>query len=243
MKFFTSAWMVLITLLILTTIRWWDPLPVEILRLKTFDLYQVTQDQKYGENVTLYDIEEYHLDKHGQWPWKRTVIAQIVADLYNQGAALVVLNFMFPEEDRLGGDAGLISVMQQVPVVITQTASSRALDDEATPRGLSYQGNPFPWLFQYPGAVKNIKPIADVAAGVGMVATVPEIDGVVRRMPTAIRVGEKTIYPSLPMEVMRVAVGSKSFQIKATPAGISKVRVRGFPVVDTDSNGLSLIHI
>ena len=144
---------------------------------------------------------------------------------------------MFPEEDRLGGDAGLISVMQQVPVVITQTASSRALDDEATPRGLSYQGDPFPWLFEYPGAVKNIKPIADVAAGVGMVATVPEIDGVVRRMPTAIRVGEKTIYPSLPMEVMRVAVGSKSFQIKATPAGISKVRVRGFPVVDTDSNG------
>ena len=51
MKFFTSAWMVLITLLILTTVRWWDPLPVEILRLKTFDLYQVTQDQKYGENV------------------------------------------------------------------------------------------------------------------------------------------------------------------------------------------------
>ena len=237
MKLWTSAWMVLITLIILTFIRWWDPTPVEILRLKTFDLYQVTQDQKYGENVTLYDIEEHHLDKHGQWPWKRTVIAQIVADLYNQGAALVVLNFMFPEEDRLGGDADLISVMQQVPVVITQTASSRALDDEATPRGLSYQGNPFPWLFQYPGAVKNIKPIADVAAGVGMVATVPEIDGVVRRMPTAIRVGEKTIYPSLPMEIMRVAVGSKSFQIKATPAGISKVRVRGFPVVDTDSNG------
>jgi len=236
-KWLTSSWMVLITLLILTSIRYWDPLPVEILRLKTFDLYQATQDEKYGENIILYDIGEHHLKEHGQWPWKRTVIAQIVADLYNQGAALVVLNFMFPEEDRLGGDADLISVMQQVPVVITQTASTRALDDEATPRGLSYQGNPFPWLFQYPGAVKNIKPIADVAAGVGMVATVPEIDGVIRRMPTAIRVGEKTIYPSLPMEVMRVAVGSKSFQIKATDAGISKVRVRGFPAVDTDSNG------
>ena len=144
---------------------------------------------------------------------------------------------MFPEEDRMGMDKALIRVMQNVPVVITQTASARALDDEATPRGLSYQGDPFPWLFEYPGAVKNIKSIADVAAGVGMVATIPEIDGVVRRMPTAIRVGEKTIYPSLPMEIMRVAVGSKSFQIKATDAGISKVRVRGFPVVETDSNG------
>ena len=61
MKLWTSAWMVLITLLILTTVRWWDPLPVEILRLKTFDLYQVTQDQKYGENVTLYDLSLIHI--------------------------------------------------------------------------------------------------------------------------------------------------------------------------------------
>ena len=61
MKFFTSAWMVVITLLILTTVRWWDPLPVEILRLKTFDLYQVGQEQKYGENVTLYDLSLIHI--------------------------------------------------------------------------------------------------------------------------------------------------------------------------------------
>ena len=55
-------------------------------------------------------------------------------------------------------------------------------------------------------------------------------------MPLFVRVGEKVIYPSLPMEILRVLVNSKSAQIKTEAAGISKVRVRGFPVVETDPN-------
>ena len=235
-RFLTSVWMVLITLLILTTVRWLDPTPVQRLRLLNFDGYQTLIEKKTAQRTVLYDIGEEQLKENGQWPWPRDKIAQLVADLYNSGASLVVLNMMFPEEDRMGGDSALISVMQQVPIVLTQTASTRASGTEATPRGLSYSGDPFPWLFEYPGAVMNLKSIADVAAGVGMVATVPEIDGVVRRMPLAVRVGD-AIYPSLPMEILRVAVGSKSFQIKTTAAGITAMRVRGFPIVYPDMNG------
>ena len=236
MKLWTSAWMVLITLLILTTVRWFDPTPVQRLRLLNFDGYQTLIEKKTAQRTVLYDIGEEQLKENGQWPWPRNKIGQLVADLYNGGASLVVLNMMFPEEDRMGGDPALISVMEQVPIVLTQTASTRASGTEATPRGLSYSGDPFPWLFQYPGAVMNLKSIADAAAGVGMTATVPEIDGVVRRMPLAVRVGD-AIYPSLPMEILRVAVGSKSFQIKTTAAGITAMRVRGFPIVYPDRNG------
>ena len=233
-RFLTSAWMVLITLLLLTTLRWFDPTPVQRLRLLNFDGYQALLEKTTSDKIVLYDIGEEFLKEHGQWPPKRTVFAQLIADLYNAGAGLVVLNILFAEEDRLGGDSDFVSVLQQVPVVGTQVASARALDDEATPRGLSYSGDPFPWLFEYPGAVKNIKPIADALAGIGMVSTVPEVDGVVRRMPLFVRVGEKVIYPSLPMEILRVLVNSKSAQIKTEAAGISKVRVRGFPIVETD---------
>jgi len=234
MKLWTSSWMVLIVLLILTTVRWWDPTPVQRLRLLNFDGYQALLDKTTSDKIVLYDIGAEFLKEHGQWPPKRTVFAQLIADLYNAGAGLVVLNILFAEEDRLGGDADFVSVLQQVPVVGTQVASVRGRDDDATPRGLSYSGNPFPYLFQYPGAVKNIKPIADTLAGIGMVSTVPEVDGVVRRMPLFVRVGEKVIYPSLPMEILRVLVNSKSAQIKTEAAGISKVRVRGFPIVETD---------
>ena len=234
MKLWTSSWMVLITLLILTTVRWWDPTPVQRLRLLNFDGYQALLEKTTSDKIVLYDIGEEFLKEHGQWPPKRTVFAQLTADLYNAGAGLVVFNILFAEEDRLGGDADFVSVLQQVPVVGTQVASVRGRDDDATPRGLSFSGNPFPWLFQYPGAVKNIKPIADALAGIGMVSTVPEVDGVVRRMPLFVRVGEDVIYPSLAMEILRVLVNSKSAQIKTEAAGISKVRVRGFPIVETD---------
>jgi adenylate cyclase len=235
-KWLTSSWMVVITLLILTTVRWWDPTPVQRLRLLNFDGYQALLEKTTSDKIVLYDIGEEFLKEHGQWPPKRTVFAQLIADLYNAGAGLVVLNILFAEEDRLGGDADFISVLQQVPVVGTQVASVRGRDDDATPRGLSYSGDPLPYLFQYPGAVKNIKPIADALAGIGMVSTVPEVDGVVRRMPLFVRVGEKVIYPSLPMEILRVLVNSKSAQIKTEAAGITKVRVRGFPIVETDPN-------
>ena len=236
MKLLTSSWLVLATLIVLTGVRWWDPVPVQRLRLLNFDGYQALLDKKVSDKIVLHDIGEKELKEHGQWPWKRTVIAQLVANLYNAGAGLVVLNILFAEEDRLGGDDDLVSVLQQVPVVGVQAASSRAIEGQATPRGLSYSGNPFPYLYTYGGAVRNIKPIADALAGIGMVSTVPEIDGVVRRVPLFVRVGEKVIYPSLPMEILRVLVGSRSAQIKTEAAGITKVRIRGFPIVETDAH-------
>ena len=85
MKFLTSAWMVLITLLILTTVRWWDPGPVQRLRLMNFDGYQHLLTETVSDKIVLYDIGEEFLKEHGQWPPKRTVFAQLTADLYNAG--------------------------------------------------------------------------------------------------------------------------------------------------------------
>ena len=105
MKLWTSSWMVLITLLILTAVRYWDPTPVQRLRLLNFDGYQALLEKTTSEQIVLYDIGEEFLKEHGQWPPKRTVLAQLTADLYNAGAGLVVFNILFAEEDRLGGDA------------------------------------------------------------------------------------------------------------------------------------------
>ena len=75
MKLWTSAWMVVITLLILTTVRWWDPTPVQRLRLLNFDGYQALLEKTTSDKIVLYDIGEEFLKEHGQWPPKRTVFA------------------------------------------------------------------------------------------------------------------------------------------------------------------------
>ena len=240
MKWVTSSWMALIVLLGLVGLRYEDPFLVETARLKSFDFYQQQKEPKLVDNVVLYDIGEDHLKEHGQWPWPRDKIAGLITKLYEEGAGLVVLNFVFPESDRMGKDLVLAKTMTDTPVILTQVASPRASGQEATPRGLAYKGDPVPWLYHYKGAVMNIPMLAEKAVGVGMVSSVPEIDGVVRRMPMAVRVGD-AIYPSLPVEVLRVAIGSRTFQIKAEQGGITKVRVKGFPIISTDKHSAVFI--
>jgi len=65
--------------------------------------------------------------------------------------------------------------------------------------------------------------------------TFPEIDGVVRRVPLLVRVGDDA-YPALAVEVIRVATGAPSYQVKANQGGIEAIRVPGYPVIKTDPN-------
>ena len=68
------------------------------------------------------------------------------------------------------------------------------------------------------------------ANGVGVINTAPEIDGVVRRIPLIMRIGDET-YPTMALEVIRVATGNPSYQVKAGEGGVQAVRVPGFPII------------
>ena len=73
------------------------------------------------------------------------------------------------------------------------------------------------------------------AAGVGVSNTAPEVDGVVRRMPLLMKIGED-IYPAMAIEVIRVAIGAPSYQVKSGKAGVQAMRVPGFSIIKTDAN-------
>jgi adenylate cyclase len=92
-----------------------------------------------------------------------------------------------------------------------------------------------PYIFSWRGAVAPIKQLADSASGVGAVATVPEVDGVVRRMPMVVRINGQ-LYPSFPLEIIRVLSDERSYQIKTNEAGIEAVRIPNVPTMFTDSN-------
>jgi adenylate cyclase len=74
-----------------------------------------------------------------------------------------------------------------------------------------------------------------VAAGVGVLNTAPEIDGVVRRIPMLVRVGSE-MYPGMALETIRVAVGDPSYQAKAGEGGVTAVRIPKYQTIQTDAN-------
>ena len=145
-----------------------------------------------------------------------------------------MIPILFSEEDRLGGDDILSQTLIDNGVVIAQVGTSQ-INKNSVPRGVAKIGNPLPYLFEWEGMLGPISKLGQSASGVGVINTAPEIDGVVRRIPLIMRIGEET-YPTLGLEVIRVATGNPSYQVKAGEGGVQAVRVPGFPIISTDPN-------
>ncbi len=98
-------------------------------------------------------------------------------------------------------------------------------------------GKPHQFLWPpFVTVLRNIEEIEEGAPGRGMVTVSPDNDGVVRRAPAVIKVGEN-IYPSLVVEMMRVASGPKApFLVRSNKLGIRDVVVAKFPI-ETDEKG------
>ena len=225
----------IVTVLLLVSIQIQDPTITEILRLKQFDLLQQTDKPVMSKDVAIVEIDEASIEKYGQWPWKRTVLADLIVSLRLSGAHVIVLPILFSEEDRLAGDEDLAYTIKDNGVVIAQVGSNQ-VNKNGVERGVAKIGNPIPYLFEWKGMLGPIKELGKSADGVGVINSVPEIDGVVRRLPLLMRVGEE-VYPSVALEVIRVAVRDPCYQVKANEGGIVAMRVPGFKTIKTDQNG------
>jgi len=74
---------------------------LERLSLFCFDLYQKAAPREAGDApIRVVDIDDPSLKKIGQWPWPRTVVAQLVDRLREAGAAVIAFDIDFAEPDR-----------------------------------------------------------------------------------------------------------------------------------------------
>ena len=186
-KVLTSPWTALLTLALVVGIRVADPSFVESVRLRYFDTL-ITSKAPTDNNVYTVNIDENALDKYGQWPLPRAEYAKIVQDLYQRGAGLVVLNVLMSEADRTGGDAVLANTLKQYPVILPSVPSDRTKNIPRQPGSAVIGAEHSELIVQYPGLIANIRPLEVSAAGIGIVNTLPEIDGVNRRLPMVIAV-------------------------------------------------------
>jgi adenylate cyclase len=234
-KIALSPWTALITLLLVLSIRVADTPFVESIRLRYFDTL-ITNAQPTYNDIYSVNIDESTLDKYGQWPFDRRVYAELITELYKRNAGIVVFNVMMPEKDRLGGDSELVKVLKETPVILT-SAPAAVSKNEPHPPGIAIINSQYiDSLTSYPGLISNIKEIEDASLGVGIVSTMPEVDGVTRRLPLVAGVNGKP-FPSVSMEVLRVAANDTTVQIKLQPNGVEKMRIPKFGPITTDEKG------
>ena len=234
-KILTSPWTALLTLALIVSIRIADPSFVESVRLRYFDTL-ITQKTPTANNIYTVNIDEAALDKYGQWPLPRAEYAKIIKDLYDRGAGLVVLNVIMAEPDRTGGDGILATALKQYPVVLGSVPAQKTKNTPRNPGSAVLGPEWLDQIVQYPGLIANVPQLENAAAGIGIVSTLPEVDGVNRRLPLVVSVDGK-LYPSMSMETLRAAAGDTTFQVKLNENGVEKMRIPKFGPITTDNLG------
>jgi len=234
-KILVSPWTALITLGILVYVIMQGPQFVESVRLRYFDQL-ITSQPRVENNIWTVNIDETTINKYGQFPFKRDKYANLISDLYSRNAGLVVWNILMPEADRQGGDAALVDTLMDHPVILTNIPGEQNKNIAKKPGSAVIGAEHIGTLINYPGVIANIPSLEAAAAGVGMANTLPELDGVNRRLPLFVASGGN-LYPSVPLEVLRVISHDDTFQVKLNENGVEKMRVPNFRPITTDSLG------
>ena len=236
-KILLSPWLALLTLTLIVGLRISDPAFVESIRLRYFDTLVTSSPVKADSQITIVNIDDETIKVKGQFPFPRNEYAEIIKDIYNRGAGLVVFNIFMPEADRFAKDYKLSNTLNEYPVVLPQTATNESITNQYKPfrPGVSVIGTGDVGI-NYQSIQPNIKEFNDNAAGIGVVNTLPEIDGVIRRIPMVVA-SNGLLYPSIGLETMRVAAGDQSFQVKVNDGSIEAVRIPKFGKIQTDSVG------
>ena len=233
-----KKWIIsLLIIIALCGIRFYDVWILDVLRLKALDSHQRQQQTEIAENVVTVEINNETLKEYGQWPWPRDEFANLISGLYEKKAGLVVLPILFAESDRFGKDDYFTEFLLTTPTIIGQVPAN-VTDGNPVTRGVASVGGTGwkNYLYSYSGAVGPLKEFADASIGVGMLIVAPEKDGVVRRAPLAVQI-DGEIYPSMSMEILRVATGDVSYQIKTGVAGVEALRIPKYSIIKTDPNG------
>ena len=231
-----SPWLAIFTFALLMMVKISDPYLVEATRLKFYD-YIMLDKPKQSKQIVVINLGEKAIEKYGQWPFPREDHAEIIRDIYGRGAALVGSTVLYPEPDRMGTDRALADVLTQAPVVLSQTVSDSCSRASATIRktGVAVigDGEATEFLPQYPCVLSNISILQEAAVGVGITSTLPESDGVVRRVPLLSQ-SSGEYYPAFAIEMLRVAAGDSSYQAKINQTGVEALRIPSFETIKTD---------
>ena len=261
--------------IIISLIPIFDPFNVfSSLRNTSFDLFQniSPRESLAQNNVLILDIDEKSLTDLGQWPWSRSVLAKLVDKTYL--AAALGFDIVFAESDRTGAEEliklyrennTLVDALQKVPnndnlfassienhgtVVLGAIPSNTLKNKFAMKFGLIEQGDdPRKFLNNFTGVQTNLNLLDESASGIGSMS-IGDNDSIIRRLPLFENI-DGSLIPSLSLELLRVAIGASTYQIKSSNAsgenafgeetGINHVKL-GNLIIPTNEDGSLWIH-
>jgi len=211
--------------------------PLDGLRLYGFDVIEQTWPRvPTGTPAVIVAVDEASLQRFGQWPWPRNLVARLVTRILTDHPKVLGVDILWSEPDRLSparwadgeGDLppALASELGALPDHDTVLATAIAagptvlgiaglregtgMTGPLTPVLVRGDGPPT-LLPEHSALLRSIPAIDRAAPGHGLLSVDQDADGVVRRMPTLATVGGRPV-PSLSLEMLRLAVGARGIE-------------------------------
>jgi adenylate cyclase len=192
--------------------------------------------------VVVVDIDRDSLARYGPWPWRRTLLAELVRRIAHSKPAVIGLDMLLSDKDRFSsaeflrtmgpaadndvidalarkfpdGDMVLAAALNDAPAVLGFVLEPNG--------GVAPPGAPIlargpihtPDIWRAGGAVAPLPTIAASARGFGAIALAADADGVVRRVPLLVVTADQ-VRPGFAVEVLRVSFDASSYIVDTTP--------------------------
>jgi adenylate cyclase len=260
----------LVVLLLGAAIQLWDPPPLQMTRARGFDLEQrLLPLPPEGALVPVVDIDEESLRQRGQWPWPRSLVAQLIQRIAAGKPAALGVDILFPEADRFSppllartlpnlpaplaqelaqlpsSDDELAKAFAEVPTVLGEGPTNTAVPAGASPHWVGAWVRPVGrdpnlYLQSYASMVLSRDEAAKGARSGAALTGEPDPDGVFRTVPLLLLVDGRMI-PSLGLEMIRLALGNLPIVVTTGAFGIENVAVGAY-TIPTDGNGRAYLR-
>ena len=238
------------------------------LRLAVFDSFQAIAPRvRASAPAVIVAIDEKSLNELGQWPWPRTVMADLIDAIGETDPAAIGVDVLMPEPDRMSPgnlavliermDARLARRLAQLPdndAVLAKSLRRHRValgvaGVEQTEAGAPATGRTAPFrihgsdptahLRQFGGTLRSLPQIDAAARGHGLLSVDPR-GGVVRRVPLVASI-TGVLTPALSIELLRIASDIPAFSITTDSGGVRSVGV-GDTEIPTSPDGTIWVH-
>ena len=230
--------------------------------LINYDFYQKVFNRGEVENVIIVDIDEKSLAEIGQFPWRRDVYSKILYNLNLHNPAAIAFDVVFSEEDRLNpqdlllqlqketGELNNVEVQDTNEIFIESIKKSKVIlpiigepkenfvQNNSKPklRIIAKGDDPKNFIYKYKNKIISLEELNNAAVGIGSISLLPNIDGIIRRVPVLYNI-DNQLWPSLALEAVRISTNQKNLLVQSNKGGIELIKTRK-NIIPSDQNGV-----
>lgn len=216
------------------------------LRGKSFDVYQqLGPRSNSASSVVIVGVDDETIGVEGRWPWPRNRIADLVAAIHASGVAVLGVDVLFSEPDESPGgvarDDQLARAIASSPTILATSIGDfpgSSIPDTSVGWVVVGNGNAEALAWQ-PGIITSTATIRAGSAGLGIVRSVSDNDGVVRTVPlvwAAKTADQLSLWPAFSLELARVYKSGTGYALRVRPSGFEALKL-GETVIPLSNGG------